>query len=198
MNKKNWMMLGAVALAFGVTGALVGTRQKAAAPPAATPAPQPGSTQAAAPPSSAPLAPGAGPVESLYAQALNDVAGKPQSLSQWKGKALVVNFWAPWCAPCVKEMPELAAFATDSAAKGVSVIGIGIDSPSNIAQFADKYRISYPLYVAGMSGTELSRQFGNQGGGLPFTVLLSSGGRVVKTYLGKLKMDELRRDISAL
>lgn len=185
MNKKNWMMLGAVALAFGVIGALVGTRQQAPAPLAATPAPV---VAAAA----------SGPVDALFAQSMNDAAGTPHALSQWKGKALVVNFWAPWCAPCVKEMPELAALATDSAAKGVSIIGIGIDSPTNIAEFATKVKVSYPLYVAGMSGTDLSRQFGNTNGGLPFTVLIGADGRVRKTYLGRLKFAELRADLAAL
>ena len=139
-----------------------------------------------------------GPVGALYAQSMNDAAGKPQALSQWKGKALVVNFWAPWCAPCVQEMPELAELAKELAGKNISVIGIGIDSPTNIAQFADKFKISYPLYVAGMSGTDLSRQFGNSAGGLPYTVLIGADGQVKKTYLGRLKFDELSADLATL
>ena len=78
----------------------------------------------------------------------------------------------------------------------MQIIGLGIDSPSNIADFAKKYEISYPLYVAGLDGSELSRQMGNQAGGLPFTVLINGNGKVVKTYLGRLKMGELRADIT--
>jgi thiol-disulfide isomerase/thioredoxin len=111
---------------------------------------------------------------------------------------MIVNFWAPWCAPCVKEMPELAALATELASKDVAVIGIGIDSPTNIAQFASKFKISYPLYVAGMSGTDLSRQFGNTAGGLPYTVLIGADGQVRKTYLGQLKFDQLKADLAKL
>jgi thiol-disulfide isomerase/thioredoxin len=129
---------------------------------------------------------------------MNDVGGKPQALSQWKGKPLLVNFWAPWCAPCVQEMPELSAIAAKDGGKRFNVIGIGIDSPSNIAEFASKFKIAYPLYVAGMSGTDLSRQFGNAAGGLPYTVLIGADGQVRKTYLGRLKFDELRRDLAAL
>ena len=201
MNKNNWMMLGAVALAFGVIGALVGSRHNAAAPVMVAPAPM---TVAAVPaPATAASAPAAsaaaaGPVAALFAASMNDVAGTPQALSQWQGKALIVNFWAPWCAPCVKEMPELSALATDSAARGVNVIGIGIDSPSNIATFASKVKVSYPLYVAGMSGTELSRGFGNSSGSLPYTVLIGADGRVRKTYLGQLKFDQLKADMAAL
>ena len=138
------------------------------------------------------------PVAALYAQSMNDAAGTAHPLSQWKGKALVVNFWAPWCAPCVKEMPELAALATDSVAKNIHVIGIDIDSPTNIAEFAARLKVSYPLYVAGMSGTELSREFGNTSGSLPYTVLIDADGKIRKTYLGQLKFDQLKADMAAL
>jgi thiol-disulfide isomerase/thioredoxin len=179
------MMVGAVALAFGVIGALVGLNRKAPAPIAAAITAPTGAVAQ-------------GPVSALYAQSMNDASGAPQALSQWKGKALVVNFWAPWCAPCVQEMPELAQLATDNAGKNIRVIGIGIDSPTNIAQFAAKFKISYPLYVAGMSGTELSRQFGNSAGGLPYTVLIGADGKVRKTYLGRLRFAELKADLAQL
>jgi thiol-disulfide isomerase/thioredoxin len=203
MNNKNKLFaIGAVALVFGVLGAVVGTRHGAPAP--ATPAP---GVPAAAALANAPAdvsastpagSPAASPVAALYAQSMNDAAGTPHALSQWKGKALVVNFWAPWCAPCVKEMPELAALALDSAAKNISVIGIGIDTPTNIAEFAARVKVSYPLYVAGMSGTELSRGFGNTSGSLPYTVLIGADGKVKKTYLGQLKFEQLKADMAAL
>ncbi|MGO4468101.1 TlpA family protein disulfide reductase, partial [Pseudoduganella sp. RAF53_2] len=84
------------------------------------------------------------------------------------------------------------------AGKKVQVIGIGIDSPTNIADFAKKFNIAYPVYVAGMSGTDLSRQFGNAQGGLPFTVLIGADGQVKKTYLGRLKFDQLKADLANL
>jgi thiol-disulfide isomerase/thioredoxin len=180
MNKKNAVMVAVVALAFGVIGAVVGLNKKAPAPPVTT--------------SAAP----AGAVGDLYAESMNDAKGVPQALSKWKGKAVVVNFWAPWCAPCVQEMPELDQLAKDVAGKDIHVIGIGIDSPTNIAQFADKFKISYPLYVAGMSGTELARKFGNSAGGLPYTVLIGPDGQVKKTYLGRIKFDQLKADLAAM
>jgi peroxiredoxin len=72
--------------------------------------------------------------------------------------------------------------------KGVQIVGIGIDSPSNIKEFLQKYEISYPIMVAGMEGTDLSRQLGNKSGALPFTLLIDRNGKVAKTYLGRLKM----------
>ncbi|MFZ6873150.1 TlpA disulfide reductase family protein [Undibacterium sp. Di27W] len=135
-------------------------------------------------------------VAQLMVQQFKDAEGKSQTMAQWQGKFLVVNFWATWCAPCVQEMPELSSLQQEFKGKPVQILGPGIDSPSNIAEFSKKYQISYPLFAAGMEGTELSRQLGNAGGGLPFTILISPDGRVLKSYLGRLKMQELRADIA--
>lgn len=137
-------------------------------------------------------------VAALFAQQMENVAGQIQPLSHFQGKTLVINFWATWCAPCVEEMPELTALQQEVAPQNIQILGIGIDSPSNIREFAAKYQITYPLFMAGVSGTELSRQFGNQAGGLPFTVIVGPNGAVEKTYLGRLKMDQLRADLQAL
>ncbi|MES2068705.1 MAG: TlpA disulfide reductase family protein [Pseudomonadota bacterium] len=137
-------------------------------------------------------------IQQLMAMTLADSKGQQQKISQWQGKFLVVNFWATWCAPCVQEMPELSALQDELAAKNIQLLGLGIDSPSNIAEFANKYKITYPLFAAGMEGTELSRLLGNQAGGLPFTVLIAPDGSLAKSYLGRLKIDELRADITKL
>jgi peroxiredoxin len=134
----------------------------------------------------------------LFSQKLPDAQGKLRELTQWRGKALIVNFWATWCEPCVQEMPELSDLQAEIASKNVQIIGIGVDTAHNVAQFAEKHTIAYPLYVSGMNGADLSRQFGNQAGGLPFTILITPGGRVKKTYLGRLKLDELRKDLRSL
>lgn len=134
----------------------------------------------------------------LLTQSMEDAEGRQQPLAQWTGKKLVLNFWATWCGPCVDEMPELSALQTELSDKSIQIIGIGIDSPSNIAEFSKKYKISYPLYVAGLTGTELSRRFGNQKGGLPFTVIIDSDGAIKKTYIGRLNMAELRKDLANL
>lgn len=137
-------------------------------------------------------------VDRLLAQTLPDAHGKMQTLSAWRGKPMIVNFWATWCAPCVEEMPELSALQTEIAPRDIQLLGIGIDSADNIAAFASKYRITYPLFAAGVSATELTRAFGNQAGGLPYTVLIGRDGQVKKTYLGRLKIDELRADLSLM
>lgn len=172
--KKNIVVFGVVAVLFAALGIFLGHWQTK---------PQPAQASA---------------VGHLLSQSMEDANGQVQNLSQWKGKALVINFWATWCAPCVDEMPELSALQAEIAPIRVQILGIGIDSPSNIAEFAAKYKISYPLYVGGMNASDLSRQLGNQVGGLPFTVLIGRDGQVKKTYLGRLKIEELRKDLIAL
>jgi thiol-disulfide isomerase/thioredoxin len=137
------------------------------------------------------------PVARLFASSLPDPLGRPQKLAQWKGKTVLINFWATWCAPCVDEMPELQELQNQIAPGGKQIIGIGVDTASNIAQFSTKYKISYPLYVGGMGATDLSREFGNQLSGLPFSVLISPEGRILKTYTGRLKLADLRSDLAA-
>ncbi|RJF97772.1 TlpA family protein disulfide reductase [Noviherbaspirillum saxi] len=173
--KRNIVMFAVVGLLFAGIGVFLGYRQSDPAPAEAT------------------------AVHALLAASLPDASGKMQPLSQWKGRPLVVNFWATWCAPCVDEMPELSALQKELEARGkTQILGIGIDSPANIAQFVSKYNISFPIYVGGMGGSEYSRQLGNQVGGLPFTVLIDSNGQVKKAYSGRLKIDELRKDLEGL
>lgn len=192
MTRNGFIGCALVALLFGGIGVYVGMHENADTPTAATvPAAAAGAATAAAP------AP-ASPVAELYALSLPDAAGATQALSQWKGKNLLVNFWAPWCPPCVQEMPELSEVQGEFAGKNLQIIGIGIDSAKNIAGFAEKVKIAYPVYVSGMSGTDLSRHFGNATGGLPFTVLIGADGEVKKTYLGRLKFDQLRADLANL
>jgi thiol-disulfide isomerase/thioredoxin len=180
-KNKKLAAVAAVAVIFCALGVVFGSKMK----------PQSQATQA-------PAASAHPAAANLYAQTLNDLSGKPQALAQWKGKPLLVNFWATWCGPCVQEMPELSALANEEAGKRFNVIGLGIDSPSAMSEFAAKHDIRYPLYVGGMGGTELSRGFGNTNGGLPFTVLIGADGQVRKTYLGKLKFDELKADLATL
>lgn len=137
-------------------------------------------------------------VQQLLGLTLNDANAKPQAIKQWQGKFLVVNFWATWCKPCVEEMPELVQLQKDLASNNVQLLGLGIDTPTNIAEFTKKYQISYPVFAAGMEGTSLSQAMGNKAGGLPFTALISPEGKVLKAYSGRLKMPELRADIQRL
>lgn len=171
------LLLGAVALGFAAGGFWLANR------PGNEPAGNAGSAAQ-------------NPAEALFAAQLPDKSGQMQALAKWRGKPLIVNFWASWCGPCVREMPELMALASELAPKGIQTIGIGVDSAANISEFAAKHQISYPLLEAGVNGTELSHQLGNETGGLPFTVLIDKNGKIKKTYLGTLEFKQLRLDIA--
>jgi thiol-disulfide isomerase/thioredoxin len=108
---------------------------------------------------------------------------------------MLVNFWATWCPPCVEEMPELNGFDAEFRARGLQIVGIGIDSASNIREFSDKTPMSYPLLVAGASGLELVRRLGNTSGALPFTVIVDRAGQVTWRTLGRFRTAELRAAI---
>ncbi len=134
----------------------------------------------------------------LYALNLPDHVGEEFALAQLRGKTVVLNFWATWCPPCIQEMPELAELHHEILPRDGTVIGIGIDTPSNIRQFAENKPMPYPLLVAGMGGSELSKRFGNEVGALPFTTVIDQQGRIAHRKLGRIRLSELRSQVDAL
>ena len=123
--------------------------------------------------------------------------GGDLSLASVKGKPMLLNFWATWCAPCVEEMPMLDRFSRENAAIGLQVIGLAIDQPSAVRKFLQKTPVSYPIGLAGLEGTDLIQKLGNTAGGLPFTLALTADGVVAERKMGKLEQTELdawRRD----
>lgn len=130
-------------------------------------------------------------VSELYALSLPDPAGKTQTLKQWQGKVLVVNFWATWCPPCLKEMPGFSRLQRQYADKGVQFVGIGIDSPGKIQEFANSTPVSYPLLMGASDTFAVARKLGNYSDALPFTVILAQDGRLRGTRLGLWNEAEL-------
>lgn len=137
-------------------------------------------------------------VAELMKLSLPDAAGKEQRLDQWRGKVMVVNFWATWCAPCREEMPEFIRAQKEYGDKGVQFIGIAIDQADKVQQFVGEIGLNYPALVAGMSAMELSKALGNDLMALPFTVVLDRSGSVAHTQLGILKPDKLASLVKSL
>jgi thiol-disulfide isomerase/thioredoxin len=127
----------------------------------------------------------------VLAMVLPDAQGQEQALAQWRGKVLVVNFWATWCAPCREEMPEFVAVQNRDGAKGVQFVGIAVDEPVKVRAFAKEIGVNYPTLIGGFGAIELSKTLGNDLSALPFTVVLDRQGRVVHTQLGALKATKL-------
>lgn len=133
----------------------------------------------------------------LLALTLPDLKGQPQSLAQWKGKVLVVNFWATWCPPCREEMPEFSRLNTKYALNGVQFVGISIDSVDKVMAFQQEMQVSYPLLISNLETLDLSSDLGNHAKALPFTVILRPDGSPQHIKLGKYATPDLEQAIQA-
>jgi thiol-disulfide isomerase/thioredoxin len=127
-----------------------------------------------------------GAAQSLMLASLSDLSGKSQMMSQWRGKVLVVNFWATWCAPCRDEIPALMRVQHIYASNGVQFVGIALDDVSKVRDYADEMRIDYALLIGGIEALAVTRDLGNRGEVLPFTVVLDRAGKVVYAHAGAL------------
>ena len=136
-------------------------------------------------------------VKAFFANPWQTPNGTLADTEKWRGKVLVVNFWASWCPPCVEEMPTLDKLQGEFFSKNVLFVGIGIDSPSNIREFLEKTSVSYPIVIGGLEGSNLSKQMGNSQGALPYTIVINAEGKATSSKLGKISEEELRKAIKS-
>ena len=136
--------------------------------------------------------------ERLYAARLPDMKGHPQPLDQWRGRVLVVNFWATWCAPCREEIPGFVRLQERHGGRGLQFVGIAIDQPGKVADFARELGINYPLLIGGTESLDLLREAGNRQAILPYTVVIDRQGKVASRQPGGLKESRLEELVKPL
>lgn len=134
----------------------------------------------------------------VFAIKMSGLDGKAQSFEPWRGKVLVVNFWATWCGPCREEIPEFIKFQANFGAKGVQFVGIAVDTPERVSIYAKEMGINYPLLVGGVDTMDRARELGDRAGVLPFSLIIDRTGRVVATVVGVLKPDRLEKTLLPL
>lgn len=132
----------------------------------------------------------------FLANSFPDLQGAPVPLSTYAGRPLVVNFWATWCAPCIKEMPDLDELSRKYTE--MTFVGIAIDTPANVERFLKKVQVSYPLLVAGHGGIEDMKALGNRKGGLPYTVIFDAESSISRDILGQVDPADLDAYLASL
>jgi thiol-disulfide isomerase/thioredoxin len=122
---------------------------------------------------------------------LADQDGQMRSLrDDWPGKALIINFWATWCAPCRREIPLLKQLAADHAADNFQVVGIAVDFRDKVLAYSKEMQIDYPMLIGEQEALDAAAAFGVDAIGLPFTLFTDTGGRVIVLHMGELTAAE--------
>lgn len=171
-----WIALGGAALLAATVGYQIGFKEKNGTP---------------APPATA-------SASAVMALPLTDVAGRVQRLEQWRGKVLVVNYWATWCSPCRDEMPGFSRLHQKFQSKGVQFVGISTDDAAKIIEFQKETPVSYPLLIGDMNTMTKSAELGNSRQALPFTAVFDREGNLAMTRLGRWSEADLEAKLEGV
>lgn len=130
--------------------------------------------------------------------ALRDLAGKTHNLASWRGKVVLLNFWATWCPPCRREIPLFIDLQRRYGKQGLQIVGISVDNPEAVARYWQEMRINYPLLIADETTYELMAAYGNRQGGLPYSVLIAANGQIAGVKIGAYGREELEATLTPL
>lgn len=122
---------------------------------------------------------------------LPDLNGRRHTIQEWNGRVVLINFWASWCEPCRREIPMLNALQREYGSRGLQIIGVAIDDPAQVHSFQQTLALEYPSLVSPITDMNLIRAYGNDQGGIPYTVLYDRQGMIHYTHMGELHKAEL-------
>jgi peroxiredoxin len=121
---------------------------------------------------------------------LLDLEGSPRSIRDWDGQVILVNFWATWCPPCVREMPAFIKLYEDYQDKGLTIIGVALDNKQDVIDFIDPMGVEFPILLGDQKGIKLTQEYGNRLGVLPYTVIIDRQGRIVERHRNEITYEE--------
>jgi thiol-disulfide isomerase/thioredoxin len=129
---------------------------------------------------------------------LPDLEGVARSSAEWDGDIRVVNFWATWCPPCIREIPLLVEIQDEYRERGVTVIGIAVDETAAVAEFAAGFAFNYPVVVGQEEAMALAQSYAENFIGLPFTAFTDRAGRIRHIHTGEIHREEIEEILSSL
>ena len=129
---------------------------------------------------------------------LPDLSGQQHNISEWRGQVLVINFWATWCPPCLKEIPDFVALQEQYADKGVQFIGIALEDKEPVAKYAAATAINYPILLGGDNGITLAHQLGNSVDAVPYTLIVDRQGQIINRHPGEFSKEQILEIITPL
>lgn len=126
---------------------------------------------------------------------LQDIEGKLRHASEWEGKVRLVNFWASWCPPCVREIPAFIQLQEKYGGDNFTLVGIALDEKQAVIDFIDPIGANYPILIAEQEGIALTKAYGNRLGVLPYTALVDKNGKIIQTFMREMSFEEAEQVI---
>ena len=129
---------------------------------------------------------------------LPDLTGKQRNINEWQGKIRIINFWATWCPPCLKEIPEFIKLQNQFDDKGIQFIGIAIEDKQAVEEYLNTISINYPILIGGDEAINLSHQLGNIVNAVPFSLIVNQQGQIIHRQPGELSKEKILEVISPI
>ena len=129
---------------------------------------------------------------------LADLDGAKHNVHEWDGRVLVLNFWATWCPPCRRETPMFVELQEKYGAQGLQFVGIAIDNKDKVTDFIDTFGVNYPILIGTDDAIQISKEYGNRFGALPYSVIIDRKGHIIRVQRGELTRDVAEKTIKPL